>query len=249
MSLGNILLWIFICASVAVGFGAAPISLALLLHFYPATWPEELQHYQALAGALVALFAASLGIAGVLLTIRNQRSNVLRQIEAQRQERIRERDLARRQVASAFIGEIETLIQEIQDPFIRPALITALDSVKSGPGLVRVATVRIAGRFTPIFDSNPGNVGLFPTPIPENLARLYSRFEAIRVNLDHYSDAAEAVAQRLASPDAPPSLSLPMTATQITILLRGVLVDLSDCVISGTDLMRELATIRDAALP
>jgi hypothetical protein len=243
-TLGRIGLLLVIAAAVAVGFGAAPAGFFLLWRSYPTTWPEELQHFQALAGGLVALFAASLGVVGVALTIRAQRLNVDRQLDAQRKEQDRARGLARRQVAAAFIGEIAVLVEELQHEMVRPVLTTALRNIESGAGPVPVTTVRIGGKFGRYFDSNPGNVGLFPNPVPENLTRFYSRFEAIKLDLDRYSDFAEGFAR------APSSgvFSGGMTPQQVIDLLHTVLRQIDFCIGSGSALIKELELFRDSQL-
>lgn len=246
-TLGRIALALVIGAAVVVGFGAAPAGLFLLWRTYPTAWPEELQHFQALAGAFVALFAASLGIVGVVLTIRTQRLNVDRQLDAQRKEQGRARGLSRRQVAAAFIGEITVLVEELQHEMVRPALTTALRAVEGGSGPVPVTTVRMGGKLGRYFDSNPGNVGLFPNPVPENLTRFYSRFEAIELDLDRYSEFAEAVARALSSPHGEP-VSGGMTPEQVIYLLRTVLKHIEFCLGFGSALIKDLELIRDAPL-
>jgi hypothetical protein len=56
----------------ALGLLAPVVTFLFFQHAYPDAWLTELQKYQALAGAFVALFAASLGSLGLLLNVRTQ---------------------------------------------------------------------------------------------------------------------------------------------------------------------------------
>lgn len=246
--LGKHLSSLAIGAAVAVGFGAAPAGFLLLRHSFPVTWPEELPRYQVLAGALVALFAASLGMVGVSLTIRTQRLNVSRQLESQRKEQERARRLTHKQVAAALIGEIAVLVEELQHELVRPVITNALRDIENGSGLVSVSTVRIGGKLPRYFENNPGNVGLFPNPIPEDLTRFYSRFEALVLELNRYSDVAEDFAHALASPQTAVARIPLMTSDQVVYLLRGVLAKIDFCIERGRALIRELETIRDSPI-
>lgn len=239
-------IWLAVGAAFLVGFGAAPTGFFLLWRSHPTTWLEELQHFQALAGGLVALFAASLGILGVMLTIRSQRQNVDRQLAAQQREQERGRRLARQQIAAAFIGEIAILVEELRDEMVRPVLRQALCNVEQSTGPVRVTTVRMGGKLGRYFESSPGNVGVFPNPIPEDLIRFYSRFEAIKLDLDRYSDFAESVARSLSSSHGEPT-DFGMTPDLVIYLLRGVLEKIEFCLQWGAALTTRLKAIRDAS--
>jgi hypothetical protein len=77
---------LFLVVASICGLLAAPALFLYLYHTFPDTWWAEVAKIQALAGASVALFAASLGTIGVLLTIWNQRRNLEKQLSAQRNE-------------------------------------------------------------------------------------------------------------------------------------------------------------------
>jgi len=245
--LKRLCLFVVVGVAIAVGIGAAPAGWFLLWQTYPGTWVQELARYQALAGALIALNAASIGMIGVLLTIRTQRLNVERQLAAQRREQDRARELARKQVAAAFIGEIATVIQELRHEWVRPALVSAVSQMQSGMGPRAVTTVRIGGEFARYYNSDPGNVGLFPNPIPENLTRFYSRFEAIKLELDRYSDLTEGIWRTLSSQAAVAPIPQ-MTTDQVIRLLRSVLENIDTCLQLGPALTRELEAIRDTGI-
>ena len=95
------------------------VAFLFFRHAYPDMWLIELQKYQALAGAFVALFAASLGTLGLLLNVRTQRRNTENQIAAQRREQDRARLIERQQVASAFIPEISVFIETTEAEGVR----------------------------------------------------------------------------------------------------------------------------------
>ena len=54
---------LFVLAAI-VGLAAAPVASLIFWHWFSATWQIELPKYQALLGALIALFAASLASIG-----------------------------------------------------------------------------------------------------------------------------------------------------------------------------------------
>jgi hypothetical protein len=134
-------------AAACVGLLAA-VAAFVFRHAYAHIWLTELQKYQALAGASVALFAASLGTVGVLLKIRTHRLNTDRQISAQRLEQDRARLIARQQVASAFIGKISVFIEATDAEGVRPTLIKTLNDLNNSVGKVEVTTVRPAAPTT-----------------------------------------------------------------------------------------------------
>jgi hypothetical protein len=109
----GILAALFLVVASICGLLAAPALFLYLYHTFPDAWWTEVVKIQALAGASVAVFAASLGTIGVLLTIWNQRRNLDKQLFAQRQEQDRSRTFQRQQVASAFIGEITIILEEL----------------------------------------------------------------------------------------------------------------------------------------
>jgi hypothetical protein len=224
----------------AAGIGLlAPIAAFLLFqHTYRDTWSTELQKYQALAGAFVALFAASLGTLGVLLNIRTQRRNTDRQISAQRREQDRGRFIARQQVASAFIGEISVFIEATEGEGVRPTLIKTLNDVDSGIDKVEVTTVRLSAPMT-YYLSSPGNVGLFPHEIPEELTRFYNRAAMVQSDLEKCASAAEQIAVHG---------KLPATTNMdwIVYSLKRALTNLDLCLEGGRSLVRELGEIRNA---
>lgn len=186
-------------AAACVGLLAPVAAFVFFRRAYAHIWLTELQKYQALAGAFVALFAASLGTLGVLLNIRTQRLNTDRQISAQRLEQDRARLIARQQVASAF---------------------------------------RLAAPTT-YYLSSPGNVGLFPGRILEELTRFYNRAAMIPSDLEKCASAAEEVALHG---------KLPATTSMdwIVYSLKRALANIDLCIEGGRSLVRALGEIRNA---
>jgi hypothetical protein len=181
---------------------------------------------QTLVGALVALLAASLATTGVLLTIM-----------AQRREQWRSRLIARQQVASAFIGEITVIREELAHELVGPVLKKALHDVETGKRKVQVNTVRLLTN-PRYYNNNPGNVGLFSNMLPQELTRFYSRLEAFAVYLDTYSIAAEYAATHNALP--------PTTSTDwILYMINDALKNLDFLLEGGRKLIAELEAIRN----
>ncbi len=168
--------------AIIIGLSAAPAAAFFLWYTHQLTsWQIELEKFQTLVGALVALLAASLATTGVLLTIM-----------AQRREQRRSRLIARQQVASAFIGEIAVIREELAHELVGPVLKKGLHDIQTGKGKVHVNTVRLLTH-PRYYNNNPGNVGLFSNMLPQELTRFYSRLEAFAVYLDTYSTAAESM--------------------------------------------------------
>jgi hypothetical protein len=215
--------------AIIIGLSAAPAASFFLWHTYPLTWQAELAKFQTLAGALVALLAASLATTGVLLTIMTQR-----------REQRRSRLISRQHVASAFIGEITVILEEVAHELVEPVLRKTLHDVQMGTGKVQVTTVRLLGR-PQYYNNNPGNVGLFPNLLPQELTRFYSRLEAFSTCLDRYSAAAEHVATQGTLP--------PTTSTQwILYSVKDALKNLDFLLERGRKLVKELEAIRNETI-
>jgi hypothetical protein len=179
-----------------------------------------------------------LGTFGVLLNIRNQRLNTDKQISAQRQEQDRARLISRQQVASAFIGEISVFIETTEAQGARPILVKTLSDLNNSVGKVPVTTVRLAAPMT-YYMSSPGNVGLFPGNISEQLTRFYNRAAMIKSDLEKCASAAEEIALHG---------KLPVTTSMdwIVYSLKRALTNIDLCLEGGRCLIRELEEIRNA---
>jgi hypothetical protein len=228
----EVLARLFLFAAACVGFLAAPTAFLLLWHTYPDTWLTKLKTVQTLGGAFVALFAASLGTFGVLLTIRNQRLNVQNQLSAQRRDQDRSRLIARQHVASAFIGEISVFIEETEGELVRPILAKVLHDLETSIGKIEVTTVRLSGPRT-YYESNPGNVGLFHNGLPEELTRFYNRVALIQSDLEKYSSGAEEVISQ-------GKLPATMSMDWVMYSLRRCLTNIDLCQERGRFLIKEL---------
>lgn len=177
-----------------------------------------------------------------MLTIGNQRQIAGRQLAAQRREQDLARALAKQQIASAFIGEIEVALDELRHELLKPVLETALHDLSQlshqSPGPIPVGTARSrrVGRY---YDSNPGNVGLFPSATSQGLTRFYATLEEIRLDLDWYSTAIDTYTNQKAHI---------MSYPQIIQLIRKILHEIDFCVEAGPRLVGELSAIRDIQL-
>ena len=156
---------------------------------------------------------------------------------AQRREQRRSRLIARQHVASAFIGEITVTLEEVAHELVGPVLRKTLHDVQTGIGKVQVTTVRLLGR-PQYYNSNPGNVGLFPNMLPQELTRFYSRLDAFSTCLEKYSAAAEHVATQGTLPTT--------TSTQwILYSINDALKHLDFLLECGRQLITELEKIRN----
>jgi hypothetical protein len=217
---------LFLVAGAVIGLSAAPALFLYLYHAFPDTWWAELTKIQAFAGASIALFAASLGTIGVLLTIWNQRRNLDKQLSAQRHEQDRSRIFERQHLASAFIGEISVIISVFENSPIRQAL----DDLRTAPGEMQVGSqprLIVRARY---YESNPGNVGYFSKQLPQELTEFFSRFETIRVNMDRYTEYASQGT---------------LTASHAIRTLEYIVESLNYCVARGRALTTQLEAIRD----
>jgi hypothetical protein len=220
---------LFLVAASIVGLLAAPALFLYLYHAFPDTWWTELTKIQALSGASVALFAASSGTIGVLLTNWNQRRNLDKQLFTQRQEQDRSRIIGRQQVASAFIGEIGNIVAILGDPAQWQRLSLAIDNLrKDAEDVILPLRPIVTERY---YGSNPGNVGLFPNPLPEKLTEFYSRLETLRVNPDRYLEYM-------------PKGEL--SASDAIRMLEYIGSNTDACVNGGRALTTQLEAIRDA---
>lgn len=233
-----VLATVFFVVAAGVAFLAAPAAALVFWLLFPATWPAELPKYQPLFAALVALFAAGLASFGVALTIWNRRQIFDKQLAAQRLEQDRSRSLAKQQIASAFVGEIEVIIAELKDPALRLPLEQALYEVENRPlGPNQCVAVSIGKKLSRYYESNPANAGLFPGRVCEALTKFYSTIEEIKFDLDLYCDHGVTVG----------SEKLHLSNNQLRDLLRKILSKINICLKSGSSIAENLKLIRDAA--
>jgi hypothetical protein len=215
----------FLFVAALVGFLAAPMAFGYLFVSFPDTLLAELQKYQPISAGLIALFAASLATFGVLATIGSQRQNLER-------ARIVEQE----RVAAAFIGELSVIVEMLEDETPRNNLQKTVDAVETTTGPINVTTMRIEGP-TKYYDSAPGNVGMFPNPLPEQLTRFYDRYENVKSNLERYSSAAEEVFL---------TGNLPKKTSNEWVIhsMKAAIKDIDYCASSGRQLITELDQIR-----
>ena len=170
----------------------------------------------------------------------NQRQIVGEQLAAQRKEHELARSLTRQQIAAAFIGEIDVILDELRHEFLGPVLEKTLRDLETSPSAeTQVASARIGSHFGRYFNSGPGNVGLFPSAISGDLTRFYTVLEEIRLGLDWYSSAVEAYTKQKTHI---------MSGPQMLGLLRKMVREIDSCLQLGPALISRLEAIRDAAL-
>jgi hypothetical protein len=79
---------------------------------------------------------------------------------------------------------VRQFVAILGDPAQRQRLSLAIDHLrKDAEDVILPLRPIVTERY---YGSNPGNVGLFPNPLPEKLTEFYSRLETLRVNLDRY---------------------------------------------------------------
>jgi hypothetical protein len=157
------------------------------------SWLDDLPKYQAAFGALTSTTGLASIRAG--LTRLNQAISPIRQPAAQRWEQDLMLGVKKRQIASAFIGEMDVILNELHHELLRPAIENALHVMEASPGTVEVERVRL-GKYTGSFDKCPANVRLFPSTIAKKLIRFYAIVEETKLNLDWYSRVIETYANQ-----------------------------------------------------
>src|SRR5260370_16959839 len=173
-----------------VGLASAP---ALSRFWYRlSSWVGDLSKYETLLGTLMS--AAVLALIGAVLTSWNQRSISNRQIAAER----RKQELALRpekqQIASALIGEIDVIVNELHHESLRSAIENALRALETRTGKVEIDGVRkYVGNF---FDHSPAEFILLPSSISRGLTQFYAIVRETESDLEWCSRAVEAYANQ-----------------------------------------------------
>jgi hypothetical protein len=194
--------------------------------------PDDLPKYQTILGS--PILAASLALIGAALTSWNQQMISARQLGAQRREQDRALSLERQQIASAFIGEIDIILNEFHE-FLRPAIEKALGVIEAGGEQVEADVVRIDKHLGRLFENSPTRVRLLPKPLSGELMRFYYLVEETRMDIDwYYRDIEIYSNQRVKL----------MTLMQLARLLKQILAKLNSCDNLGRTLLGELKKIR-----
>ncbi len=168
--------------------GLAP-TLAFLIFWdrFP-SWLDDLSRQQTLFVALI--FAASLASIAAALTILNRTIVATRQRAAQRWEQDLKVGVKKQQIASAHIGVIDVILNELHNEFLIRAIENALRIMEARTGIIEVEKVRI-GKYAQSFDKRQINVSLFPSTISKGLTRFYTVVEETNSDLDWYSRVIE----------------------------------------------------------
>jgi hypothetical protein len=174
--------------------GLTPTLVLLTFSYRFPGWLDDLSRYETLLGAL--MFAASLALIGAILTSWNQSIISNRQIATKR----REEELALRpkkqQIASAFIGEIDVIMNELHNDSLRPAIENALRALDARTGKVEIERLRIHKHVGKFFDHNPAEFRLLPSTISNELTRFYAIVRETDADLEWCSRAVEAYANQ-----------------------------------------------------
>jgi branched-subunit amino acid transport protein len=198
--------------------------------------PDDLSKYQTLLGP--PILAASLALIGSALTSWNQWMISAKQLGAQRREQDRALSLERQQTASAFIGEIDVILNELHE-FSRPAIEKALRAMESGGEEVDADVVRISKHLGRLFENSPTRVRLLPKPLSGELMRFYYLVEETRMDIDWYCRDIEIyINQKVRI----------MKLMQLVRLLKQILAKLTSSENLGRTLLGALQKIRDTGL-
>jgi len=170
-------------------------ALALLAFWYRfPSWLDDLSKYETLLGTLMS--AAVLALIGAVLTSWNQRSISNRQAAAEQ----RKQELALRpekqQIASAFIGEIDVLVNELRHESLISAIESALRALETRTGKVEIDGVHIRKHIAKCFDHSPADFMLLPSTISKRLTRFYAIVRETESDLEWCSRAVEAYANQ-----------------------------------------------------
>jgi hypothetical protein len=197
---------------------------------------DELSKYQTLLGS--PILAASLALIAAALTSWSQQIISAKQLAAERREQDQALELKRQQIVSAFIGEINVIVNELRE-FLRPAIENALRSIESGGEEVDGEVVRIGKHLGRLFDNSPIRVRLLPKPISGEMMRFYYLLEEMKMDLDWYCRAIEIDLNRKVRI---------MNHLQLKRLLKQILIKLNSCDNLGRTLLGELKKIRYTAI-
>jgi hypothetical protein len=197
---------------------------------------DDLSKYQTLLGS--PILAASLALIGAALTSWNQQIISAKHLAAERREQDQALDLKRQQIVSAFIGEINVILNELRE-FLRPAIVNALRAIESGGKEVDGEVVRISKHLGRLFDNSPIRVRLLPKPISAEMMRFYYLIEEIKMDLDWYCRAIEMDINRQVRI---------MNRLQLRRLLKQSLTKLNSSDNLGRTLLGELKKIRFPAI-
>jgi len=175
-----------------VGLTSA-LALLAFWHRFP-SWLDDLSKYETLLGTLMS--AAVLALIGAVLTSWNQRSISNRQAAAEQ----RKQELALRpekqQIASAFIGEIDVLVNELRHESLISAIESALRALETRTGKVEIDGVHIRKHIAKCFDHSPADFMLLPSTISKRLTRFYAIVRETESDLEWCSRAVEAYANQ-----------------------------------------------------
>jgi hypothetical protein len=197
---------------------------------------DDLSKYQTLLGS--PILAASLALMGAALTSWSQQIISAKHRAAERREQDQALDLKRQQIVSAFIGEINVILNELRE-FLRPAIENALRVIESGGEGVDDEVVRLGKNLGRLFDNSPIRVRLLPKPISGEMMRFYYLIEEMRMDIDWYCRAIEIDCNRKVRI---------MNHLQLRRLLKQILVKLNSSDNLGRTLLGELKKIRYTAI-
>jgi hypothetical protein len=200
---------------------------------------DDLSKYQTLLGS--PILAASLALIGAALTSWSQQIISAKQLAAERREQEQALDLKRQQIVSAFIGEINVVLNELRE-FLRPAIENALHAIESGESggeEVDGEVVRIGKLLGRLFDNSPIRVRLLPKPISGEMMRFHYLIEEMKMDLDWYCRAIEIDLNRKVRI---------MNPLQLRRLLKQILTKLNSSDNLGRTLLGELNKIRYTAI-
>jgi hypothetical protein len=200
---------------------------------------DDLSKYQTLLGS--PILAASLALIGAALTSWSQQIISAKQLAAERREQEQALDLKRQQIVSAFIGEINVVLNELRE-FLRPAIENALHAIESGESggeEVDGEVVRIGKHLGRLFDNSPIRVRLLPKPISGEMMRFHYLIEEMKMDLDWYCRAIEIDLNRKVRI---------MNPLQLRRLLKQILTKLNSSDNLGRTLLGELNKIRYTAI-
>jgi len=155
-----------------------------------------------------------------------------RQLAAERREQDLALGLKKQQIASAFIGEIDVILNEVHS--LRPAIENALRAMELSTGKIEVEGLRIGKHLERFFDHSPADVRLFPSTISKGLTRFYAIVEETKLDLDWYSRAIETYANQ--------KVQL-MNLTQMIRLLKKIVGKIDSCSKLGRTLIEGLKKI------
>jgi hypothetical protein len=140
-------------------------------------WRVTVERYQALIGGVFVFLAAAVALIGIY-----------EQIGAERVQQLEIQDRRRHQIAAAFIGDISSIMAEVNSDAETKNLDITLKALQTSAD--KIAS-KFLVRFEYLYKSNASDMGLFNAPVPEWITSFYNTYFNLIAHNDVLVETAE----------------------------------------------------------